>query len=201
MSLYTPPLFAGDEAAGWAIIDAHPFGVLFRGAAGAGPRISPLPWIADREARVVRGHLARANPAGRAAATGEPATVCFQGAHGYISPRAYLNARLHVPTWNYVFVELEGTIVPLDRVATREVVVSLCRRFEPEKGYRPEEAEPGLLDGLLDAIVGIELRISRMTTKLKLSQNRDSADRAGVLGWLARETAAEATLLHWMVRG
>lgn len=195
--MYPPPRFTAPAATAWAIAGAHSFGLLLRGA-----EIVPSPWLADEPTGRLRGHLSAQNPATDLPEDGLPATVLFTGPHGYVSPRWYQDATSHVPTWNYVFARFEGTLHRIDREATRAVLDALCARFEPPDGYRPDQTRPGLVDGLLGAIVGLELRVTRVEARLKLSQNRDPADRDGVIAALEAATpgAGEPSLLDWMRR-
>jgi transcriptional regulator len=49
-----------------------------------------------------------------------------------------------------------------------------------------DDAPPRFIAGQLRAIVGVELVISRIEAKLKLSQNRSEADVAGVVAGLGQ---------------
>lgn len=196
LTMYVPPIFAATDETAWRIMQDHPFGILLRHGS---VEPAPLVWLADPQGGRLFGHLARANPA--VPEIPEPATVLFQGPHGYVSPRWYRDPTAHVPTWNYVLAQAEGELRPLGRDETLAVITALCARFEPPDGYRPEATRPGLIDGLLSAIVGVELRVTRVTAKLKLSQNRAPADREGVLAALAESgPSAEPDLLDWMRR-
>lgn len=107
----------------------------------------------------------------------------------------------HVPTWNYAMAVATGRAERLNRAQTRAVLWELCAQFEPPDGYRPDWIKRELLDELLEAIVGIEVHVEDFTAKLKLSQNRHSEDRAGVLKALASEPYPRAPeLLRWMQR-
>ena len=46
--------------------------------------------------------------------------------------------------------------------------------------WKVTDAPPDYVDGLLKAIVGVELTITRLEGKWKASQNRSEADRRGV---------------------
>ena len=49
------------------------------------------------------------------------------------------------------------------------------------------DAPADFVDAMLGAIVGIEIRLSSLVGKWKVSQNRSAADRAGVVEGLLRE--------------
>jgi transcriptional regulator len=109
------------------------------------------------------------------------------GPDAYISPSAYATKREHgrvVPTWNYVTAHIYGRLVIHDDPAWVE---SLVRRLTEK--HEAQSAEPWSVDdapatfvaGQLRAIVGVELVISRIEAKAKLSQNRSQADVEGVI--------------------
>jgi transcriptional regulator len=89
-----------------------------------GFRASILPMLFDRDDGphgMLRGHLARGNPQWReieasVAAGGDgagEALAIFDGPEAYVSPAWYEEKRLTgrvVPTWNYVTVQVHGTI-------------------------------------------------------------------------------------------
>jgi transcriptional regulator len=49
------------------------------------------------------------------------------------------------------------------------------------------DSAPEFIDGMLKAIVGIEINITRMEGKAKLSQNREDRDRLNASDVLARQ--------------
>jgi transcriptional regulator len=61
------------------------------------------------------------------------------------------------------------------------------------------DAPPDYIDAMLKAIVGLEIEITRLEGKFKLSQNRSAADRDGVVAQLTAsgrdEDAALARLM------
>jgi transcriptional regulator len=135
------------------------------------------------------GHVARANhdaPAG-------PALALFTGAHGYVSPGWYPSKAEHgraVPTWNYETLHVRGTLVRHDEPAwIFDVVRQLTDVHEAGLAtpWSVDDAPEGFVDGLLRAIVGIELHIEVVEAKRKLSQNRSAADIDGVRRGLATE--------------
>jgi transcriptional regulator len=144
---------------------------------------------ADGEPGVLRGHVARNNPQWREPATG-PALVIVRGPDGYVSPTWYASTAEHgrvVPTWNYVTAHVYGEFVVHDELAwVDRVVHDLTEKYEA--GFDPrwhvEDAPPAYVAGQLRGIVGVELRITSIEAKFKLSQNRDDADVDGVIAGL-----------------
>jgi transcriptional regulator len=197
--VYLPKHFtARDRAAVEAFVDGA-------GAAdlvtfdGAKPVASLIPVLWDRSAAAggehgrLLGHLALANPQWRSAGPGTVALAIVHGPQAYVSPSWYPSTAWPgrvVPTWNYVSVHLTGPLtVHRDPEWLRELVSRLTSRHEagrPEQ-WRVSDAPRDFIDGQLRAIVGVEVAITTVEAKEKLSQNRDAADRAGALEGLRRE--------------
>lgn len=143
------------------------------------------------------GHLARNNAQWRAGAgDGTPAMVIVRGPDAYVSPSWYPSKREHgrtVPTWNYVTAHVHGRLIAHDDPEWTEWAVRLLT--ERREGARPDpwsvdDAPRAFTDGMLRAIVGIEVRIDRIEGKWKLGQNRSEADRAGTAAGLRGEGGA-----------
>jgi len=143
------------------------------------------------EGNVMRGHVARANPVWKQGA-GE-ALAIFLGPHAYVSPNWYpskAETGKAVPTWNYITVHARGTINWVqdpDWLRTHVGALSATHEAGRENPWAISDAPASYLDGLLRAIVGFELVITKLEGKWKLSQNRDAADRAGVRDGLLRD--------------
>lgn len=86
-----------------------------------------------------------------------------------------------VPTWNYVTVHCYGDLVAHDDADwTRIAVEELSARH----GYDTDRVDPDAIERMLRAVVGVELVITRIVAKAKLSQNRTPADVAGIIAGL-----------------
>lgn len=139
----------------------------------------------------LRGHVARANPVWQAARDAE-ALAIFQGPQGYITPAWYPAKAEHgkvVPTWNYAVVHAHGPLRPIDDPAwLRAFVERLTDTHERgrPKRWHVSDAPDDFIERQLQGIVGIEIPISRLEGKWKMSQNRSAADRAGVVHGLRR---------------
>ena len=146
----------------------------------------------------ILAHVARNNDQWREPAAGESLFI-LHGPHAYVSPSWYPSKREHgraVPTWNYLTAHVYGRLVVHDDPAWVE---SMVRRLTErhESGRDPsgsvDDAPAEFISGQLRAIVGLELVISRIEAKAKMSQNRPEADRAGVVeGYLAEGDTAMA---------
>ncbi|WP_207284980.1 MULTISPECIES: FMN-binding negative transcriptional regulator [unclassified Pseudomonas] len=151
------------------------------------------------------GHFARANPHWKALQNGAEALVIFAGADAYISPGFYPSKAEHgkvVPTWNYVAVHAYGTAeVFTDADRLLNLVSALTDRHEAGRAqpWTVAEAPADYIDGMLKAIVGFALPIQRLEGKRKLSQNRSTADIAGVReGLAASPDVHDQALAHLM---
>jgi transcriptional regulator len=135
------------------------------------------------------GHVARNNRQWKTPATGE-ALVIVRGPEAYISPAWYATKREHgrvVPTWNYVTAHLHGQfVVHEDRDWIERNVRALVDRHEARRAdpWSVDDAPPAYIEGQLRAIVGVEVLITRVEAKLKLSQNRSREDVDGAIAGL-----------------
>jgi transcriptional regulator len=139
------------------------------------------------------GHIAIANPQWQTAAPGAQALAIVRGPQAYISPSWYESKARHgrvVPTWNYETVHLTGSVTfHQDAEWLRALVTRLTRRHEDsrEHPWAVTDAPPEYIDGQLRAIVGVELAVTSVEAKQKLSQNRSELDREGVVAGLRAE--------------
>lgn len=137
----------------------------------------------------LHGHLARNNPQWSAPALGE-SLVILQGADAYVSPSWYASKREHgrvVPTWNYSTAHVYGELVVHEDAAWLGNHIRQLTDVHEAGSDRPwsvDDAPERFISGQLRAIVGVELIISRIEGKTKLSQNRTDADISGVIAGL-----------------
>ena len=160
---------------------------------------SPVPLLLDPEPGpfgTLHGHLARANPQWKQAAG--DALALFMGADAYVSPAHYPTKRATgkvVPTWNYLAVQAAGPIEFYDdRDRLLRLVNRLTERHEAgrDQPWAVSDAPADYITAMLNGIIGLELRVTRLDGKWKLSQNRSAEDRAGVVEGLAEEAPAVA---------
>ena len=151
------------------------------------------------------GHFAKANAQWKELQNGAEALVIFAAAAAYVSPGFYPAKAEHgkvVPTWNYVAVHAYGTgEVFTDTDRLRDLVSALTDRHEAGRAqpWKVADAPADYIDGMLKAVVGFALPIQRLEGKRKLSQNRSSADIAGVReGLTASPDVHDQALAHLM---
>ena len=144
----------------------------------------------------LRGHVARANPLASAAVDGE-ILVIFQGHDRYISPAGYASKAEHgkvVPTWNYTAVHAHGRLRLIDEADwLLAQVTALTAEHEAglAKPWAVTDAPADYIAKMLGAIVGIEVTITRLLGKWKVSQNQPPANQASLVAALAGEPMAE----------
>lgn len=152
-----------------------------------------LPFVFDSdvgEHGALQGHLARNNIQWSESAVGE-ALAIIQGADAYVSPSWYASKAEHgrvVPTWNYTTAHVYGRLVIHDDPAWLERQVRRLtgkHEAEFEHPWSVDDAPERFVTGQLRAIVGVELVITRIEAKAKLSQNRPDADVDGVVAGLS----------------
>ncbi len=111
----------------------------------------------------------------------------FSGPDGYVSPAWYAAKREHgkvVPTWNYVAVHAYGVVRFTDDSAyLRRHLDELTDRHEAgrEHPWATSDAPAAFVEQLARAIVGVEIELTRLEGKWKMSQNRSAADIDGVV--------------------
>ena len=142
------------------------------------------------------GHVARNNDQWRLPALGESLAI-VRGPDAYVSPSWYAAKAEHgrvVPTWNYITAHVYGRLLVHDDPAwVKDVVRRLTAKHEAARLTAPDQppawsvddAPRAFIEGQLRAIVGLELQITRIEAKAKLSQNRPVGDVAGIVAGLS----------------
>jgi transcriptional regulator len=186
--MYTPAHFAvTDPAALHRIIREHPLGILVTPSPD-GLDANHIPFEFDPTVGahgLLSAHVARANPVWQQCAGGADVLIVFRGNEHYISPNWYPSKHeMHrqVPTWNYEVVHAHGRLtVRDDDKFVRGVVARLTRTHEAQepKPWKMGDSAPDYIDGMVRAIVGIEVLVTRLEGKSKLSQNREPRDVQG----------------------
>lgn len=159
------------------------------------PQATLLPVIWDRrewspengDFGALRMHMARGNQHWKSIADGTLALAIVHGPQAYVSPSAYESKREHgkvVPTWNYLSIHVEGELYVSNDVEQLRHSVDTLTDFHETKREHPwhmSDAPESYIESQLRAIVGITLKITKLSGKAKLSQNRPGPDRIGVV--------------------
>ena len=185
-----------DRAAIRDLVAQIGFGALFA-ATPDGPRVAHVPvvWLGDASLGL---HIARGNGIARHL---DDATALFTllGPDGYVSPDWYGLGPDHVPTWNYVAVELEGTMRRMDRDALTDQVDRLSAEQENRLDKTPwtrAKMDPKKFDAMLNAIVGYRLEVTAWRGMLKLGQNKPAEARLAAADGI--EASGRRGIAHWM---
>ncbi|CDR98660.1 uncharacterized protein SPSC_02461 [Sporisorium scitamineum] len=149
-------------------------------------------------------HIARSNPQAKALLSvqaGEEVLVVFSSPlnqAGYMSPQWYLETKPStaktVPTWNYSELQIYGTISPTPPAVLSQIVRRLGdkheRKYADKVGtaqvWTVDDAPPKYIELLERAIVGFEVKITKVGFKMKMSREKSVGDRKGVLEGLRR---------------
>ncbi len=175
------------------LIAQNPLGILCTHGKG-GLDANHIPFLlqpAEGPFGVLHAHVARANPVWQEVANGDEVLVVFRGADAYISPNWYPSKHeLHkqVPTWNYQVVHAHGRIaIHDDERYIRTLVARLTRIHEASQPvpWKMGDSPRDFIDAMVKAVVGVEIEITRLVGKFKLSQNKDTRDISGAAQGLA----------------
>jgi transcriptional regulator len=189
-------------------MEAHPLAVLVT-SSSEGMIATHLPLLVDRTRGAhgtLAGHIARANPQQRQAHDGDEALVIFSAHDAYITPSFYPTKARDgkvVPTWNYVAVHAYGTVrFVSDPTELRRHLEALTSRHESsrERPWAVSDAPEDYIARQLGAIVGVEIAITRLEGKWKMSQNRGAEDIDGVIAGLEVSGDAAAREVAGIVR-
>lgn len=201
--MYQPPHFREDRLdVQHELIRTHPLGLLITSGPG-GLQANPVPFLVDSDASqrgTLRAHVARANPQWRELAAVDECLVVFQGPQQYISPSWYPTKQETgkvVPTWNYVTVHAWGRPRVIEDAAwlRRQLEdLTLLNEVARPSPWKVDDAPATYVAAQMKGIVGLEIAITRIEGKWKVSQNRLAADRAGVVAALRSGGEAAETM-------
>ena len=200
--MYRPAAFTLDDDDAWDVVARAGAATLVAQSA-RGLSSVMVPVVVEERSRLL-GHVARANPWWREVPDGAQVLALFHVADAYVSPTYYptkVENPAVVPTWNYVVAEVHGTLRVHDDPHWVEAQArALVERFESPREPRwfTDDAPAEYLERQVRAIVGLEIEVTSLEAKAKLSQNRPAADVEGVRVALARGTDAERALAHEM---
>lgn len=201
--MYQPPHFQETrQEVLHGLVRAHPLGLLISNGA-EGPIANAIPFLLDAPSLPnadvpkgrLRAHLAKANPQWRLLADNpfSPVLVVFQGTDAYVTPSWYETKRETgkvVPTWNYAIVQVRGMVRVIedqDWLAQQISDLTVSQEGGREAPWAVTDAPPAFIQSQIKGIVGLEIEITDISGKWKVSQNRPTADRVGVAEGLESE--------------
>jgi transcriptional regulator len=193
-----PKFHIGDHEALAALVRDLGFGILFVPTA-AGLSAVHVPVLLDGDR--LRFHVSRGNAVHAALVEGAAVLFVANGPHAYVSPDWY-GLEDRVPTWNYVAVELEGKVRPLDREALVRLLDDLSAaqeaRLAPKPAWTRDRMSEGRFDGLTGAITGFEMAITAWRGTAKVDQDKPPEVRARIAE--ALEARGETAMAETMRR-
>jgi transcriptional regulator len=211
--MYAPDHFAEmSVSALHDLIARNPLSILFTNGKN-GMDANHIPFILDPAPHPLgslHAHVARANSVWQDVADGDEVLAVFRLADSYITPTWYPSTQethRQVPTWNYMVAHAYGRVkIHDDERYVRAIVARLTQAHEAgrDQPWRMTQAPKDYIDGLVKAVVGIEIEITRFVGKSKLNQDDGPRDMRGAgAGLLAQanrvigdEMIARADILH-----
>ena len=190
------------------VIEANPLGLLVT-MGKAGLSANPVPFVLDRTESphgTLKAHLSRANPQWQDFDPAIEALIVFQGVDSYITPSWYATKQETgkvVPTWNYVTVHAYGALRVIDDpawIAAQIDALTTLREHHRVKPWQVGDAPESFIKAQIKGIIGIEIPISRLEGKWKVSQNRSDADRSTVADGLDSEGDDRSRAMAALVR-
>ena len=180
------PFLVDDRETLLAFIAAHPF-VTIAAAVRGRPFVAQAPVVIrelDFGEVALDFHLSRGNALAPHIVQGFRAVLLATGPDAYVSPDWYASED-QVPTWNYLSVEAEGSVAPLNDDELVALLDDLSAQEEahlpPKPPWTRDKMSPGRFEAMMRGIIGARLTVDRLEGTFKLSQNKAEADRAGVV--------------------
>lgn len=189
------------------IISTHPFATLITHSE-SGLEANHIPFILNRsnDQDVLQGHLSKGNPLWKTLKNKSEVLVVFHGPNSYISPNHYPTKREDskvVPTWNYVTVHIQGVMSYIhDTAWSMDMINNLTRQSEAGQlnPWSVGDAPKAFTQKMLSAIVGIEIAITSMKGKWKVSQNQSEKNQQGVVEGLSQQADTDAQKMAAIVK-
>jgi transcriptional regulator len=198
--MHIPKHFAEEDVAEMhALMRENPLATLVtHGPDGLNANHIPLLLVDGK----LQGHVARANPLWKPGNVAGEVLVIFQGLDSYISPSGYATKAEHgkvVPTWNYAAVHAYGELRVIDD--PHWIFGQICALTATHEAALPQpwavsDAPADYIDKMLGAIVGIEITVTRLLGKWKVSQNQPAANQASLIAALDRAGDPMAGLIR-----
>ena len=202
--MYLPKHFAEEDVAELhALMRAHPLATLVsHSPEGLNANHIPLLLAEAVPYGKLQGHVARANPLWQDGKTAGEVLVIFQGDDCYISPSGYATKAEHgkvVPTWNYVAVHAYGELRVIDDpiwIFEQISGLTVANEANLPKPWAVGDAPAEYIDKMIGAIVGIEITITRLIGKWKVSQNQPAKNKTSLIAALDQSGHPMAELIR-----
>ena len=171
------------------LMRVHPLATLITlSSTGLNANHIPLQLVAKASSfGTLQGHVARANPLWQDFDRDVETLAVFQGPDAYISPSWYATKKetgKTVPTWNYATVHAHGVLRVIDDATwVRAQIDALTTHNEAHlpHPWAVSDAPRDYVENMIAAVVGIEIVITRLAGKWKVSQNQPAKNQAGIV--------------------
>jgi transcriptional regulator len=186
--MYIPSSFSeNDPQILTGLIQQYPLGLLIT-SGSSGLLASPIPFLyrVKEGKSMLVAHLAKANPHWKDLVGLKECLIVFQGAENYVTPDWYPSKQTThkvVPTWNYEMVQVKGIPTVIESSDwLRSQVGDMTGSMEQKRKmpWKVTDAPADFIESQLKAIVGLEIEITKIKGKWKMSQNRPIEDAQGV---------------------
>ena len=153
----------------------------------------------------LRGHVARANSILEDLNKEGESLAIFHGPDTYITPSWYPTKQETgkvVPTWNYAVVHAYGVLRVVDDAQwLRAQLESLTAHNEADfaQPWAVSDAPEEHVTRLMGSIIGVEMVITRLLGKWKVSQNQPAQNQAGVVAGLKASSVPDAQAMVALV--
>ena len=195
--MYTPEHFSETSLdALHEIMRAYPLATLVsQSSSGSNANHLPLHLTTKNHTfGILSGHIARANPLWQELSDGNEVLVIFHGPHAYVTPSWYpakAKTGMVLPTWNYVVVHARGKpqlIEDTEWLRAHLHILTADHEARFDTPWQLEDAPSDFIEKMMRAVVGIEIEITQLAGKWKLSQNQSAENQIGVLEGLRKSS-------------
>jgi transcriptional regulator len=155
---------------------------------------------------IIQGHFSKANPICKNLDDKSEVLIIFHVPNCYISPNYYPTKKetgMVVLTWNYVTVHVKGIMSFIhDDQWKLTIINNLTNQHEAnqEVPWSVADAPDEFTKKMLSAIVGIEIKVSSMFGKWKVSQNQPEINKLGVIAGLSKKSTSDSRKMAELVK-
>ncbi|WP_026947111.1 FMN-binding negative transcriptional regulator [Algoriphagus marincola] len=169
-------------------IEKYPFAVLIGSFDSGFQTATQIPLLlVERDGDIfLQGHIMRNTDHYKAFLENKKALVMFTGPTCYVSATWYNNPNIG-STWNYMTVQVSGTLSFMSEDDLISLMKKLTLKFESENFESStifDNLPNSYLNRMIPAIVGIEIKVNHISSIFKLSQDKDETSYLNVISKL-----------------
>ncbi|MDA8197473.1 MAG: FMN-binding negative transcriptional regulator [Actinomycetota bacterium] len=189
MRFYNPSAFQIEDLSELVgFIEKNPLATVITSRGGE-TFVSHLPFVPHLEGGKItlNSHFSKSNPHLDICHEVPDVYLVFHGVSSGITPTLY--SAVGVPTWNYSTVHLKGSIRFLVGSDSDLALEVMTRHFEDKRSssFTSTSTDPYVVS-MKRGIEVVEVEVSEIEGKFKLSQNRPVEDRLAVAKYLAKSS-------------